>query len=51
MKKINKAIDIKIIDERLLKELEDRRVMSVKTLLGISACAANAGVSACGALK
>ena len=51
MKSINKSLTIKAVDERLIKELESRREMSGKSLIGISACAANAGANACGAVK
>lgn len=51
IKTINKAINIKQIDERLTVELEGRKEMAQKTLLGITACAADATTAICGAVK
>lgn len=47
MKMINKAIDVKEIDERLMFELEGRKEMATK--VNTNACAANVTASACGA--
>ena len=47
MKTINKSIDVKSLDERLMVELEGRKEMATK--VSTNACAANVTASACGA--
>lgn len=48
---INKAIDMKCIDERLMIELEGRKEMAEKSVFGLNACAADAYAGLCATAK